>query len=72
MAQTEVAEPLSNGQTEGQINRLKTLKRAGSASLSVLPALISCLVADIDAHEGEMSLVSWASRADFGHRMRLR
>jgi transposase len=35
-----VAEPWSNGQTEGQINRLKTLKRAmyGRASAELLRA----------------------------------
>ena len=35
-----VAEPWSNGQTEGQINKLKTLKRAmyGRASIDLLRA----------------------------------
>jgi hypothetical protein len=51
--------------------RLSREMLAGSASLYVLPALVICLVANINAHDGEISLVSWASRAHIGHRMRL-
>jgi hypothetical protein len=38
--QNAVTEPWSNGQTEGQINRLKTLKRSmyGRASIELLRA----------------------------------
>ena len=49
---TAVAEPWSNGQTEGQINRLKTLKRAmyGRASTELLRARMIPLSA-FTAHE---------------------
>jgi transposase len=38
-----LTERWSNGQTEGQINRLKTLKRAlyGRASVELLPAALA-------------------------------
>ena len=47
-----VAEPWSNGQTEGQINRLKTLKRAmyGRASTELLRARMMPLSA-VPEHE---------------------
>ena len=40
-----VSEPWSNGQTEGQINKLKTLKRAmyGRASIDLLRARMAPL-----------------------------
>jgi transposase len=47
-----IREPWSNGETEGQINRLKTLKRAmyGRASVALLRARMRPL-SDVEYHQ---------------------
>jgi transposase len=47
-----VSEPWSNGQTEGQINRLKALKRAmsGRASVALLCARMR-LLREVEYHQ---------------------
>jgi transposase len=48
-----IAEPWSSGQAEGQINRLKTLKRAmyGRASIEILRARMLPLALEPSEHE---------------------